>query len=129
MLNSGAGYFGRIDPAGERFEPIAFCPGYLRGLVFVDRFAVVGLSRPRAENKTFAGLELGETLAAKGVSARCGIMVIDLKSGDTVHWLNIAGVVEEFYDVAVLPGVVRPMALGFKSDEIRRVITLGPPPA
>jgi uncharacterized protein (TIGR03032 family) len=129
VLNSGGGYFGRIDPAGGRFEPIAFCPGYLRGLVFVDRFAVVGLSRPRAENKTFAGLELGETLAAKGVSARCGIMVIDLKSGDTVHWLNIAGVVEELYDVAVLPGVVRPMALGFKSDEIRRVITLGPPPA
>jgi hypothetical protein len=25
-------------------------------------------------------------------------------------------------------GVVRPMALGFKSDEIRRVITLGPAP-
>jgi hypothetical protein len=56
-------------------------------------------------------------------------MVIDLRTGDTVHWLTIAGVVEELYDVAVLPGVVRPMALGFKSDEIRRVITLGSPPA
>jgi uncharacterized protein (TIGR03032 family) len=129
LLNSGTGYFGRIDTGRGVFEPIAFCPGYLRGLVFVDRFAVVGLSRPRAENKTFGGLELGETLAAKGVSARCGIMVIDLKTGDTVHWLNIKGVVEELYDVAVLPGVVRPMALGFKSDEIRRVITLGAPPA
>jgi hypothetical protein len=27
--------------------------------------------------------------------------------------------------VAVLPGVRRPMALGFQSDEIRRTITLG----
>jgi uncharacterized protein (TIGR03032 family) len=125
VLNSGTGYIGRVDRRSGVFEPIAFCPGYLRGLVFADRFAIVGLSRPRAENKTFAGLELGETLAAKSVSARCGIMVIDLKSGDIVHWLNIQGVVEELYDVAILPGVVRPMALGFKSDEIRRVITIG----
>jgi uncharacterized protein (TIGR03032 family) len=125
VLNSGTGYFGRIDPQRKTFEPIAFCPGYLRGLAFAGRFAVVGLSRPRAENKTFAGLELGETLAAKNVSARCGILVIDLKNGDIVHWLSIQGVVEELYDVAVLPSVVRPTLLGFKSDEIRRVITIG----
>jgi uncharacterized protein (TIGR03032 family) len=125
VLNSGTGHFGSIDPQRKTFEPIAFCPGYLRGLVFADRFAVVGLSRPRSENKTFAGLKLGETLAAKDVSARCGMMVIDLKSGDIVHWMNIQGIVEELYDVAVLADVVRPMALGFKSDEIRRVITLG----
>jgi uncharacterized protein (TIGR03032 family) len=125
VLNSGTGHFGSIDPQRKAFEPIAFCPGYLRGLVFAGRFAVVGLSRPRSENKTFAGLKLGETLAAKGVSARCSLMVIDLKSGDIVHWMNIQGIVEELYDVAVLAGVVRPMALGFKSDEIRRVITIG----
>src|SRR5262249_49389202 len=83
ILNSGTGFFGRVDLNRGAFEPIAFCSGYLRGLVFVDRFAVVGLSRPRAENKTFAGLELAETLAAKGVSPRCGIMVIDLSTGDT----------------------------------------------
>jgi hypothetical protein len=28
------------------------------------------------------------------------------------------------YDVAVLPGVRRPMAVGFKTDEIRRVLTV-----
>jgi uncharacterized protein (TIGR03032 family) len=127
VLNSGSGCFGIVDLQREAFEPIAFCPGYLRGLAFAGRFAVVGLSRPRAENKTFAGLELGETLAAKSVSARCGLMVIDLKSGDIVHWLNIQGVVEELYDVAILPGVVRPSALGFKSDEIRRAIMIGEP--
>lgn len=125
VLNSGSGHFGRVDLARNAFEPIAFCPGYLRGMAFADRFAVVGLSRPRADNKTFGGLELGETLATKGVSARCGIMVIDLKSGDIVHWLQFEGIVEELYDMALLPGVARPMALGFKSDEIRRVITLG----
>lgn len=45
--------------------------------------------------------------------------------GDIVHWLRIEGIVEELYDVSVLPGVRQPMALGFKSDEIRRTITIG----
>ncbi len=54
-------------------------------------------------------------------------MVIDTRSGDIVHWLRIEGIVEELYDVAVLPGVVRPMALGFKTDEIRRTITVDEP--
>jgi hypothetical protein len=42
-----------------------------------------------------------------------------------VHSLNIEGVVNELYDVAVLPQIRRPMAIGFRSDEIRRVITMG----
>jgi hypothetical protein len=30
----------------------------------------------------------------------------------------------ELYDVVVLPGVSRPMALGFKTDEIQRMIAV-----
>ena len=40
------------------------------------------------------------------------------------HWLRIEGMVRELYDVVVLPGVRRPMALGFKSDEIQRTIAV-----
>lgn len=125
VLNSGAGEFGRIERSSGKFEPIAFCPGYLRGLAFAGRFAIVGLSRPRDDNKTFAGLRLAEELRRRNVSARCGLMAIDLKSGDCVHHAMIGGVVEELYDVVALPGVRRPMALGFKSDEIRRTIKIG----
>jgi uncharacterized protein (TIGR03032 family) len=127
LLNSGTGEFGRIDPARGRFEPVAFCPGYARGLCFVDGFAVIGLSRPRAESRTFQGLPLDERLAARGAAARCGILVVDLKSGDAVHWARIEGAVSELYDIAALPGVRRPMALGFKTDEIRRMVRIGPP--
>ena len=125
VLNSGTGEFGRIDRSSGVFEAIAFCPGYLRGLAFAGRFAIVGLSRPRADNKTFDGLMLGEELQRRKVSARCGLMVIDLRSGDCVHHATIGGVVEELYDVVILPRVRRPMALGFKSDEIRRTIKIG----
>lgn len=122
LLNSGTGQFGRIELATGRFDPIAFCPGYLRGLTFAGRYAIVGLSRPRDDNKTFSGLKLGEELARYKVEAKCGLVVIDLKSGDCVHHATIGGIVTELYDVVTLPGTIRPMALGFKSDEIRHTL-------
>ncbi len=124
LLDSGTGHFGFIDPQNGRFEQVAFCSGYLRGLSFLGNFAIVGLSKPRG-NRTFSGLPLEENLAKVKSEARCGLMVIDLNSGDIVHWLRIDGVVEELYDVVTLPGAIRPMALGFKTDEIRRVIHVG----
>jgi uncharacterized protein (TIGR03032 family) len=124
LLNSGTGEFGRIDRKAGRFEPIAFCPGYTRGLGFLGGYAVVGLSLAR-DNRTFSGLALDEALAARGAEARCGVLLIDLKTGDAPHWLRFGGVVKELYDVAVLPGVRRPAAIGFIGDDIRHVIRIG----
>lgn len=119
LLNSGTGELGWLDPRAGRFEPVAFCPGYARGLALVGRDAVVGLSRARLDG-SFAGLPLEAALARRGVEARCGLQVVDLDSGEARHWLRIEGPVEEIYDVAILPRVRRPAALGFKTDEIRR---------
>ena len=38
----------------------------------------------------------------------------------------IEGVVEELYDVVALPGVLRPMAIGFRADEIRFLVRPAP---
>jgi len=124
VLNSGAGYFGRVDRDRGAFEPLTFCAGYLRGMAFVGDFAIVGLSKPR-DNKTFTGLALDENLSQRDAEARCGLQVIDLRTMDVVHWLRLEGLVAELYDVVALPGVHRPMLLGFKSDEIRRTLSLG----
>jgi len=123
LLDSGTGYFGSVDVKKGEFEPLTFCPGYARGLAFAGDFAIVALSKPR-DNKTFTGLALDDNLAERDGEARCGLLVIDLKTGDIVHWLRLGGVVEELYDVVLLPGVVRPMALGFKTDEVRRVLNV-----
>lgn len=123
LLNSGTGHFGFIDRASGKFEPVAFCPGYLRGLAFHGDFAVVGLSKSRA-NKTFSGLALDENLRAGDAEARCGLQVIDLNRGDVVHWIRVEGVVNELYDVVAMPDVARPQVLGFKTDEIRRVLRI-----
>lgn len=123
LLNSGTGEFGWVDPARGRFEPLAFCPGYARGLAFAAGHALIGLSLAR-ENRTFSGLELDEALTRRHAEPRCGLAIVDLASGDMTAWLRIEGVVRELYDVAVLPGVRRPSAIGFKTDDVRHVISI-----
>ena len=124
VLNSGTGEFGYVELDSGRFVPLTFCSGYMRGLSFHGDFALVGLSMPR-HNKTFSGLKLEENLRSRNAEPRCGIMVIDLRTGDIAHWLRIEGMVNELYDVVPLPGVVRPMALGFRTNEIERVVSVG----
>lgn len=122
LADSGTGRFGRADLKRGTFEEIAFCPGFIRGVTVYKHFAIVGLSKPR--NKTFNDLPLQDALTEHKVEPRCGLLVIDLRTGDIVHWLRLEGIVSELYDVVALPGVRRPMALGLVSDEIRRTISL-----
>ena len=70
-------------------------------------------------------MALDAALVQKEAKPQCGIGVIDLRSGDLVHSLRIAGAVSELYDVVSIPAVQRPMAIGIRSDEIRRVISMG----
>ncbi|MFO7854348.1 MAG: TIGR03032 family protein [Paracoccaceae bacterium] len=121
LIQSGTGEFGHVDLATGRFEPVCFLPGFARGVAFAGEHAVVGVSRPR-EDRTFSGLALEERLAREGVGPRCELAIVNLSTGDVEHRLHIEGVVQELYDVAVLPGVARPMALGFRTDEIRFMV-------
>ncbi len=123
LHNSGAGEFGSVNLSSGRFEPLAFCPGYLRGLDFIGDVAVACLSLPRG-NKTFSGLALEDRLAADKIEARCGLYFIDLKTGDIVHSVILGGLVTELYDVSVLRGVRQPAALGPSSEEMRRTLSI-----
>lgn len=124
LLNSGTGEIGRVDQRSGRFEPVCFLPGYARGLAIHGRYALVGLSKAR--NRSFSGLQLDDELQRRNAEARCGIVVVDLETGDLLHHMRIEGVVEELFDVTVIPGAIRPMLLGFKTDEIKRMVRFGP---
>ena len=117
VLNSGTGELGVVDPANGRFDAVAFLPGYARGLAFFGRYAVVGLSRPRY-NQTFEGLALQEALEARDAAPRCGLVVVDIETGQTVQWLRFEHTIDELYDVALLPGVRQAEALGFQGDDL-----------
>lgn len=123
VLDSGRGEFGTVDLATGAFTAAAFCPGYARGLAFVGRYAVIGLSRPR-RNQTFEGLELDERLAAKDAVPRCGLLIVDIDTGNAVEWLRFEHTIEELYDVAAMPGVVQPEAVGFKGEGIAQTVAV-----
>lgn len=119
VLNSGTGELGYVE--NGQFQAIAFCPGFVRGLAFHNNYAIVGLSKPRHEN--FQGLTLSDRLSAQQQQPQCGLMVVDLNTGNIVHSLIFEEVVKELFDIAVLPRVRQPMALGFQTDEIERLVT------
>lgn len=121
IANAGTGELGTIDLARGRFEPVAFAPGFVRGLCFVGDYAVLGTSRPRYGD-LYSGLELDERLLAAGEEACLGLFVIDLRSGEIAEWLTIDGPVRELFEVIALPGVRRPQAIGLVSQEIAETV-------
>lgn len=131
-LDSGRGYLIRVDRETGGKEDIAFCPGFLRGLSFIDHYAIVTVSLPR--EGAFKELGLQDELAKRDGEPWCGVLIIDTRKGDIVEFLRLSGEVKELFDVAVLPGVVCPMAVGIHSPDLSTLITvdaqwapLGPP--
>jgi uncharacterized protein (TIGR03032 family) len=120
-LDSGRGWLIRIDPETGRKEDVAFCPGFLRGMTIWNGFAITTISLPR--ESSCAGLELEAALRRRDGDAWCGVLVIDLQSGDIVEHIRLDGAVKELFDVAAIPGAVCPMAIGIDSAEITSMIT------
>lgn len=122
VLNSGTGELGWLHPNDGTFNPVAFFPGFLRGLAFHNDHAFVTLSKPR--HGRFEGLALDDKLKEKDADAWCGIQIVSLSSGDVAQWLRFDGAITELFDICVLPGVKNPITLGPQSQEIRDFITM-----
>lgn len=125
LHEAGSGFFGTLDVRKGKFEQIAFCPGFLRGLDFVGDYAIATTSKSW-EGEDFSGLPLEENLTRYKATARCALLVIDLRKGELVDWLRLEGVVGELFDVAILKGVERPAAIGLRGDDIRRILSIAP---
>ena len=125
VLNSGSGELGWINQADRAFTPIAFFPGFLRGLAFHNDHAFVTLSKPR--HGRFEGLALDDKLREKDADAWCGVQIVSLANGDVAQWLRFDGAITELFDICVLPGVQNPITLGPQSAEIRDFLTIEDP--
>ncbi|MCV6597057.1 MAG: TIGR03032 family protein [Mangrovicoccus sp.] len=125
VLNAGTGELGRVvlpeDGGMGHFEPLCFCPGFLRGLGFARGFAFVGLSKPRYAR--FEGLALDDRLREADSAPWCGVQVIDLASGTCVDWLRLDGPVAEIYDVELFPGIACAMSVSPGAPELANLIT------
>ncbi len=124
LLNSGRGEFGWLDPDSHTFNPVAICPGFARGLAFAGDYAIVGLSEPR-EGKSFDGLPLQEVLSKYKIEPRCGIILVNLKTGEVTDWMTVTGVVSELFDVDFLEGKRNVSFVGLRGDDMRNTFSLG----
>jgi uncharacterized protein (TIGR03032 family) len=124
VLDSGRGQIVNIDRGSGMKRDIAFCPGFLRGLAFHDGHAIVTVSKPR--NGTFSGLLLDGAMRERDAEPWCGVMIVNLASGDIVEWIRLEGHVTELFDVAAMPGVQCPMAVGPGTPEICSAIAFDP---
>ena len=125
VLNSGTGELGWINKAKKSFNPVAFFPGFLRGLAMHTGHAFVTLSKPR--HGRFAGLALDDKLKERDADAWCGVQVYSLNKGEVAHWIRFDGAITELFDICVLPGVRNPLTLGPQSDDISSFITIEQP--
>lgn len=129
LLEAGTGWLGwvNMDAATpeEAFVRHAWLPGFARGLRFSPSgaFAVVGLSMPRYS--VFSDLPLGQELERRKAEPRCGVYVVDLRTGKPAHAVVVGGAIHELYDVAVLEGTGAPMVVGASRPETERWIKIG----
>jgi len=98
VLDSGCGTLCTVDFASGRAEPVVRLPGFTRGLAFIGRYALVGLSKVREH--VFAGLPLAEHIDER----MCGVWMVDTATGTVAGFLRFDGEVEEVFDVQVLAG-------------------------
>ena len=124
VLDSGRGQLVTIDPATGTKEVVTTFPGYTRGLAFLGPFAFVGLSRIR-ETSVFGGLPIAE----KREELKCGLGVVDLRTGRQVAAFQFVDGIEEIFDVQALPSVRCPLIRGPQpKDEASDEIWVSPPP-
>lgn len=124
LLDSGRGQIARVDPQTGAKADIAFCPGFLRGLAIHNGYAIATVSLPR--DGAFGGLALQDELKKRDGEPWCGVCVVDLRTGDLVEWIKLDGAIKELFDVAVIPDVRCPMALGVQSPDIQSLISFDP---
>jgi uncharacterized protein (TIGR03032 family) len=107
LLDSGRGRLVTVDPKDGRTETVVELPGYTRGLALTEEAAFVGLSRIR-ETSTFGGLPIAERRG----ELKCGVAIVELRTGRMAALLEFKSGVEEVFDVQVLPGLRRPLLSG-----------------
>ena len=98
LLESGRGTLAAVDLQAGKVETVCELPGFTRGLAMVGRTAFVGLSQIR-ETAVFGELPLTERLSER----QAGVWTVDLPTGQITGFLRFEDLVQEIFDVALLP--------------------------
>jgi uncharacterized protein (TIGR03032 family) len=121
LLESGTGRLLLVDAATGRHQVVAELPGFARGLALWGPYAFVGLSKIRATSAMD-----GVPLARRRGELKCGVEVVDLRSGRSVASLEFRTAVEEIFDVQLLPGLRFPEVVGFQKEALHHTFIIPP---
>jgi uncharacterized protein (TIGR03032 family) len=105
FLHSGNGTLEFAEETTGETTVVANLPGIVRGLAIFGGFAFVGLSKARPT------LE-GVPIVNQRDQLKCGVWVVDLRSGKIAGHLEFASGVEEIFDVQMMAGIVSPFVSG-----------------
>jgi uncharacterized protein (TIGR03032 family) len=118
VLNSGAGELWQVDPQRGTHQVVCTLPAYLRGLCLVGPFALIGMCQIR-ERHIFGGLPVQQRCP----NLKCGVAILDLRTGETLGTLEFTSGCQELYEVQFLAGITRPMILNLDKPEVRQAFT------
>src|SRR5207247_9122712 len=100
LRGSGTGRLVVVAVASGQRQIVAALPGFARGLALCGPYAFIGLSKIRATSAMD-----GVPLAERREQLKCGVAVVDLRSGQSIALLEFQTAVEEIFDVQLLPGM------------------------
>jgi uncharacterized protein (TIGR03032 family) len=103
LLESGEGTLAAVDLDAGGVETVAHLPGFTRGLAFAGPLAFIGLSQVR-EATTFGGIPLTGRLEER----QCGVWIVNIETGEVIGMLRFEDLVQEIFEVALLPGLRLP---------------------
>ena len=121
LLESGTGQLVSVDPVSGHRLRVAELPGFARGLALSGHYAFVGLSKIR----TTSAMD-GVPLVERRDQLKCGVSVVDLRTGQVIALLEFQTAVEEIFDVQLLPGLRFPEVIGFQQETIQHTFVVPP---
>jgi uncharacterized protein (TIGR03032 family) len=121
LLESGTGQLVLVDPASGRRQSVAGLPGFARGLALAGPYAFVGLSKIRPTS----ALD-GVPLARRREQLKCGVAVVDLRTGQVIALLEFQTAVEEIFDVQLFAGLRFLEVIGFQQETIQHTFVVPP---
>lgn len=104
VLESGTGYFGYVNPVTKSFVQLKFIPGFLRGLDFINDYAVITSSLDR-HDYAFKNTPLSDNLHKNNIESKCGIWFVNMNDFSIEHCIEFTGGVVELYDICILPNI------------------------
>ena len=105
LLQSAKGELIKVNTEGKSYEVVKKFDGFCRGLSIYQDYAFIGFSKLRKNSSTFAKLSFSEN------ADFAGIKIIHLPTGALVGEITYQTSVDEIYEVAILPEMIRPNIL------------------